>query len=277
MHRTNTRRPIHLFTVESTLWKHPVHRHNHYELVFVEEGTGLHHINDISEPFKKGDILFIQPDDAHYYTIKTRAVFAYIKFLNFSKSNSSATNMNPEILKTQYDFRRIPYSNCVTNPDDTSHMFMLLKIMQHEYAKTPDWQHDNLPQLLQVMLTIIFRNVGENAVNTRSIHAQKVTDILSYLYNSIYQSTTTDLRQVGDTFNLSPNYINSLVKEQTGITVHRHLIKYKMEAARKLLLHSTKNINEIARFLGFTDASHFSNTFKKEHQMSPLEYRKIKK
>jgi AraC-like DNA-binding protein len=274
MHRTNTRRPIHLFTVKSEHWKHPIHRHNHFELVFVEEGTGLHHINDLSEPFKKGDILFVQPNDAHYYTIKSKSVFAYIKFLNINKSNNSATNTNPESIKTQHDFRRIPYSNCVTNSDDTVHMFMLLKIMQHEYSKTPD-EHDNLPHLLQVMLNIIFRNVAEQVVNTRDINTQKVTDILAYLYDSIYQSSTTDLRQVADTFNLSPNYINSLIKEQTGITIHKHLINYKMEAARKLLLHSTKNINEIARFLGFTDASHFSNTFKKEHKISPLAYKKI--
>lgn len=276
MHHTNTRKPIHLFTVERTEWIYPIHRHNHYELVFVEQGNGIHHINDLTEPFQKGDILFIQPNDAHFYTLKSKTIFTYVKFLTAIQNNHTIIN-RLEMIKDEKAYRYAPYHNCVTDTKDASQMFILLKLMKQEYQINPNDEHHNLLYLLQVMLNIIYRNVHNKPAYTPNINSQKIADILAFLRSSVYESKKVTLSQVAAMFSLSPNYINNLIKKNTELTIHQHLTKYKMETAETLLLHSDKNINEIAHLLGYTDASHFSNTFKKEKKFNPLQYKRQQK
>ena len=48
-----------------------------------------------------------------------------------------------------------------------------------------------------------------------------------------------------------------------------------MSLAKNMLVHSSKNISEIADYLGFTDMHYFSRFFKSQLQMTPSGYRKI--
>ena len=53
----------------SDIYKHvPLHTHNHYELFIISEGTAYHLINDSVQTVKKGDLLFIRPNDMHSYS-----------------------------------------------------------------------------------------------------------------------------------------------------------------------------------------------------------------
>ncbi|RZL44124.1 MAG: AraC family transcriptional regulator [Pedobacter sp.] len=45
--------------------------------------------------------------------------------------------------------------------------------------------------------------------------------------------------------------------------------------AKRLLLHSSLNVNEIGFQLGFDDASYFVKFFKKQVKRSPTEFRKL--
>ena len=58
-------------------------------------------------------------------------------------------------------------------------------------------------------------------------------------------------------------------KEVFGTTVFGYLYDYKMELAQQLLLHSDKNISEIALACGYEYVSHFSTAFKKKFGRSP--------
>ncbi|GJH40218.1 hypothetical protein RCZ04_07680 [Capnocytophaga sp. HP1101] len=58
-------------------------------------------------------------------------------------------------------------------------------------------------------------------------------------------------------------------KEVFGTTVFGYLFDYKMQLAQQLLLHSDKNIGEIALACGYDYVSHFSSAFKKKFGSSP--------
>lgn len=58
-------------------------------------------------------------------------------------------------------------------------------------------------------------------------------------------------------------------KEVFGTTVFGYLYDYKMELAQQLLLHTDKNISEIAFACGYEYVSHFSTAFKKKFGRSP--------
>ncbi|MEO1547595.1 MAG: helix-turn-helix domain-containing protein [Bacteroidota bacterium] len=74
--------------------------------------------------------------------------------------------------------------------------------------------------------------------------------------------------------NIHPNYLNSVVKNNLGITalqyIHRHLI----HLAKSYLTQTGLSIKEIAYNLQFDSPNNFNNFFKKHTQNTPGQYRK---
>lgn len=69
------------------------------------------------------------------------------------------------------------------------------------------------------------------------------------------------------------NYLNRVVKEDTGLTTTK-LISNRLVLEAKLLLKQTDwTISEIATCLGFEEVAHFSNFFKKHTTLSPNSFR----
>lgn len=69
------------------------------------------------------------------------------------------------------------------------------------------------------------------------------------------------------------NHLNRAIKATTGKTT-THLIAERMaNEAKALLRHTSWNISEISYCLGFDEASHFNNFFKKHTDVSPSTFR----
>ena len=74
--------------------------------------------------------------------------------------------------------------------------------------------------------------------------------------------------------NMSKYYFLREFKKFTGNTPYQHIIDMKISEAKRMLANSNKSISEITLALGFSDQSHFSNTFKRFMRMSPASFRK---
>lgn len=71
------------------------------------------------------------------------------------------------------------------------------------------------------------------------------------------------------------NHLNRAVKEITQKTTTQLIAERVLQEARILLKHSNWSVAEIAYALGFTEATHFNNFFKKHAALSPLQFRKV--
>lgn len=69
------------------------------------------------------------------------------------------------------------------------------------------------------------------------------------------------------------NHLNKVLKENTGKTTTEHISNRLVQEAKILLRQTDWNISEIAYSLGFEQLSHFSNFFKKQTSLSPVEIR----
>jgi AraC-like DNA-binding protein len=70
------------------------------------------------------------------------------------------------------------------------------------------------------------------------------------------------------------NHLNSVMKESTGKTTTQLISDRILKEAKILLKFSNWNVSEIAFALGYNEVTHFSNFFKKQAGMSPLQFRK---
>jgi len=96
-------------------------------------------------------------------------------------------------------------------------------------------------------------------------------EIIEYIHNNITENITNIY--IGKLFGYHPNYISSVIKQSTGMPLHKYLIKARLMRAVDLLENSQYSIGEIATMCGFCDIGYFSSYFKKNFGTSPSEYR----
>lgn len=76
---------------------------------------------------------------------------------------------------------------------------------------------------------------------------------------------------------LTPNYLNELVKKETGITAKEVINNKILSESKQLLLYTSKPVSEIADILNFETPSYFVRFFRKHSNQTPLQYRKTNK
>jgi len=78
-----------------------------------------------------------------------------------------------------------------------------------------------------------------------------------------------------DQLNVHVNHLNRALKETTGKTTSALINERILQESKILLKHSQWNISEIGYALGFSEATHFSNFFKKQTDLSPSKFRNV--
>lgn len=71
------------------------------------------------------------------------------------------------------------------------------------------------------------------------------------------------------------NHLNRAIKETTGKTTTHYITERIITEAKALLKYTDWNISEISYSLGFEEASHFNNFFKKQTAQTPSFYRNV--
>lgn len=83
------------------------------------------------------------------------------------------------------------------------------------------------------------------------------------------------VKYLAEQVHLSAGYMSDLLKKETGKNAQEHIHFHIIEQAKNHLLHSDKNINEIADLLGFEYPQYFNKLFKQKTGKTPMEYRNL--
>ena len=92
-------------------------------------------------------------------------------------------------------------------------------------------------------------------------------------YIRLHAAESLRLSDVADQFHINANYLSLLIKRQTGVTFHDHLLRAKMDIAHTLLADPRVRVSEVASAVGYSNYISFYNTFKRMEHMTPTEYR----
>ena len=105
-----------------------------------------------------------------------------------------------------------------------------------------------------------------------NIHNDVVRQVIQYI-DAHGTGRITNV-QIGSDLNDNPNYLNKLMLQHTGMTLHQYVLQSRLDYAMTLLHTTDRSVNDIALELGFHSLSHFSNYFKKETGTTPMLYRR---
>jgi AraC-like DNA-binding protein len=71
------------------------------------------------------------------------------------------------------------------------------------------------------------------------------------------------------------NHLNRAVKEATQKTTTQIITERVLQESKILLKQTAWTVSEIAYALGFREATHFNNFFKKNVHIGPLKFRNV--
>ncbi|MGU3472597.1 response regulator [Paenibacillus sp. D51F] len=81
------------------------------------------------------------------------------------------------------------------------------------------------------------------------------------------------LREVAEEADVSPNYLSSVFKKDTGVSFVEYVTDRKISKAKEWLDNPNQPVSEIAERLGYFDKKYFREMFKRKTGMTPSEYR----
>ena len=99
---------------------------------------------------------------------------------------------------------------------------------------------------------------------------ERLTAMLNYIQNN-YQTVT--LESVAEQFHLSEPYVSKYIKDKSGKTFGEHVAHIRMKRAKTLLKNGNMTVENIAYAIGYQNVEHFNRTFKKNFDMTPIQYR----
>ncbi len=252
------------------------HRHDFFEIVCTVKGKCLHTVEGKSMYMQAGDITVIPPNVRHYlrgepncvtFTVKTRkSTFDSV----FSVLMRSGTTLSAYFAQTLYSkhYRSSLTFHC---GQDAFLPELLLYMYAQQNEKKPHYNYvlDGLlatffPYLVQNYESTIEFSEGDNAQNERMI------EIESYIRQN-YQTAT--LAETARRFYLSPAYLSTTVKKQTGYTFSAILRRIRMENAAELLQNTDLKVEQICENVGYNDTTQFIKSFKKYYGTTPLRFR----
>jgi len=121
----------------------------------------------------------------------------------------------------------------------------------------------------------LYNNFEVNKRGSKNSEVRKdnrINNIINFI-NKKYNTNIT-LSEVASEFNLNYHFLSHCIKDDIGMSFQNYLNKIRLEKATNMILHSNKNMTEIALINGFSSTSYFYKVFKKEYNCTPLEYRK---
>lgn len=80
--------------------------------------------------------------------------------------------------------------------------------------------------------------------------------------------------EVADHVGFSRSYFSTYFKEQLGFTLSAFILRCKLEEGKHLLQFTDKPLSVISNYLCFSSQSHFQTAFKKQYNITPLQFRK---
>lgn len=108
-------------------------------------------------------------------------------------------------------------------------------------------------------------------ISKQKICSKHISECVDYIHDNLHTRITLD--SLADRLHLSPSYLSRLFKKETGRSVSDYIQYKKIETAKRMLIYSDYSVSEIAAILAFPSHSYFSELFRKDTKLSPLQYR----
>lgn len=121
---------------------------------------------------------------------------------------------------------------------------------------------------MEDVASTFFELLAKKRLVTYSFHVEKS---LQYIDQQLYTPLT--LQDVAAAVGVTPQYLTTLFRKETGVTVYQYIRRKKIDEAKLMLLYTDEPVTTIASSLGFSSTGHFSQAFQSITGRTPTAFR----
>jgi len=242
-------------------------------LFFIKEGKGRIAINGCEHAYSGNTALFFPAGTKyHFYPEKNSSfVCTVINFdlvndfshLTKSLGTASEQDFDPGRLITYPAPEEFTEAFLRTSPSSAS---LLDKCCEEFLVQNPLYREISSAFLKLCLLDLI-------RIPDSKRESAKILPILAYIHENFADISLTN-ESLARKFSYHPNYLNHLIRQHSGQSLHQYLISYRVKMAKKMLITTDDPINAIAWKSGFNSPSYFAAQFRARVGTTPNTYRK---
>jgi AraC-like DNA-binding protein/mannose-6-phosphate isomerase-like protein (cupin superfamily) len=250
---------------KSDAWQESDHSHDFCEVMYVVDGKGYITVDGLRCLVQSGDVIIYNAGLVHAEeSSKDAPMEVYFMALSGLKLSELPENhlLPPglEIIRTTGE-----YAASFTAFFDR----MIL-----EFERKSPFYAEITQNLALTLLMYILRIIDvQNASTTRLLQQnQSVEAAITYIRENLAEDLTLEL--VAKQCHLSKYYLAHLFSQYQGTSIGKYIQQCRLQEAMRLLTETPLTVKEVAERIGIQDLSYFCRIFKKETQLTPLQYRK---
>ncbi len=240
-----------------------------WAMIYTIEGKVKFRIGDSDIAVRSGEILFYPPNVRHCI-LETEGKNWQVSFITF-KSDSlllnslsyrvfSADNTLIRKLKELFDFGAPLFYNLPPKGDGVIGM----------YCRGDELSLMYLKNRIEGLLTSLYLSSHQKKDFEKE---DSVFFSATELMKKRFGENLT-LNEIADSVGVSVSTLKKAFLKESGGGVNHYYIKMKLSRAAEMLSSSSLSVSEIAERVGFASQFYFSEQFKKNYGMPPIEYRK---
>lgn len=236
-----------------------VHRDDYYLFAVLLDGTVdlMLDFKDIAIQGKEG--IIVSPGQVHLPKLKAEIPTAWSLFV--------ASDLIPDSLREKlerYSLSVEPLHFTETDLKDISSLFGILK---------RNVSNAGLTRFLALSIVELFCGAVPDMSDSSFDRYVALTLRFKRMVDASYVNEKHPA-EYASRLNVSRVYLNEAVRATTGMSIGKYIRSHVIINAKRLLAHTSMNINEIAQSLGYDDASYFERMFRKETGITPSAFRK---
>ena len=245
-----------------------LHRHDFFFILAIKKGKGKHVIDFTSYPITDHSIFFMRPGQVHQLELKKNSTGYLMQF--------DPGFYLPKEISLSHVFRKVSNKNhCSLKADRFDKLRSTLDYIYEEFTT----QKENYIDVIKSGLQIFFIELARQSQQPKKIIKPEENYSQSQLeiFLELLQTHIATKKQVADyagMMHLSPYQLNSITKTTIGKTSSAIIDDHIILEAKRNLLATSNQVNQIADDLGFEDVSYFIRFFKKHTGQSPELFRK---
>ena len=251
--------------------KYP-HRHDFFEVLFLQKGSGYHVIDGNKYEIKPPGVFFMSPGQAHKLEL-SQDIEGYIFIFTADFYLLNRINQN-SLIEFPF-FYTIHQDNPPLQINKESDVHFLETLFKQGIAEI-DQQGDHIPDMMRSILDLILTTCAARyPVNENLLNKGKGQMLVKKFFHLIEENNhkNLSLSDYAGLIGITSNHLTQTVKELTGKTSLQIVKAKQLLEIKRLLVHTNLNVSEIANQLNFEDQSYFSKFFKRETGLTPLQYR----
>jgi len=245
-----------------------LHRHDFFLILAIKKGKGKHVIDFTSYPITDHSIFFMRPGQVHQLDLKKNSTGYLMQF--------DPGFYLPKEISLSNVFRKVSNKNyCSLKAVPFDKLRSTLDYINEEFTT----QKENYIDVVKAGLQIFFIELARQSQQPKKIIKPEENYSQSQLeiFLELLQTNIATKKQVADyagMMHLSPYQLNSITKTTIGKTSSAIIDDHIILEAKRHLLATSNQVNQIADDLGFEDVSYFIRFFKRHTGQSPELFRK---